>query len=145
MMFATRWEPWIEMNRLGRELDRAFSRGGTGVGRRLEVGVFPHLNLWEDGENFYAEAELPGYFKDDIEICVIDNQLTLKGTRRPPQSEGGTWHRQERGFGTFSRTVELPGDVEGDKVAADLKLGVLKITLPKREAVKPRRIDIKVQ
>jgi HSP20 family protein len=144
-MFATRWEPWSEMNRLNRELDRVFSRRETGGNRGLEVGVFPLLNLWEDGDNLYAEAELPGFCMDDLEIYVTGNQMTVKGERRPPKNEGGTWHRQERSFGKFSRMVELPGDVDSAKVSAEFKLGVLKITLPKREAAKPRRITVKAK
>lgn len=141
-MFATRWGALSELNRLGLELDRAFSRGGTRASRLQGIGVFPHMNLWEDGENYYAEAELPGYCKDEINLSVSGNQLTLKGVRHSPQTENGTWHRQERGFGSFSRTVELPSDVDGDKVSADYKNGVLHITLPKRVVAKPRRIEI---
>lgn len=144
-MFATRWEPWSEMNRLSRELDRVFSRGGTGLGSALGVGVFPALNLWEDRDNLYAEAELPGFCMDDVEIYVTGNQLTIKGERRPPDNEGGTWLRRERGFRKFSRMVELPGDVDGGKVSAEFKLGVLNITLPKCEAAKPRRIAIRAK
>lgn len=144
-MFATRWGALSELNRLGLELDRAFSRGAARESHVRGSVVFPHLNLWEDGENYYAEAELPGYCKDDFELSVSGNELTLKGVRRPPQNSDGTWHRQERGFGSFSRTVELPADVDGDRVSADYKIGVLNIKLPKREVAKPRRIEIKTQ
>lgn len=143
-MFATRWEPWSEMNRLSRELDRMFNSSGSGVGRGRGV-AFPQINVWEDQENLYAEAELPGFRMDDLEIYVTGNQLTVKGERRPPEMDGGTWHRQERGFGKFSRTVELPAEVDGGEVSAEFKLGVLTITLPKREAAKPRRISVIVK
>lgn len=143
----TSWEPWAEMNRLSREMDRLFGRSGSGMGRPLGaglgVGSYPALNLWEDDNNLYAEAELPGFSLDDLEIYVIGNQLTIKGSRRPPQQQQGAWHRQERGFGSFSRMIELPGDVDGDKVSAQFKQGVLNVTLPKSEAAKPRRIEVK--
>lgn len=142
-MLATRWEPWTEMNRLSREMDRLFGRSGAGMGRPLGVGAFPALNVWEDDNNLYAEAELPGFSLDDLEIYVTGNQLSIKGERRPPQQDGGTWHRQERVYGKFSRMIEVPGDVDGDKVSAEFKNGVLSITLPKSEAVKPRRIEVK--
>lgn len=142
-MLATRWEPWAEMHRLSREMDRIFGRSGSGMGRLLGVGTFPALNVWEDAEHLYAEAELPGFRLEDLEIYVIGNQLTIKGERRPPEHENGTWHRQERSYGKFSRMIELPAEVDGDKVEAEFKHGVLSITLPKSEAVKPRRIEVK--
>ncbi|MCA9200943.1 MAG: Hsp20/alpha crystallin family protein, partial [Planctomycetales bacterium] len=88
------------------------------------------------------EAELPGFNLDDLEIYVTGNQLTIKGERRPPEHKDGTWHRQEREYGKFSRMIEIPGDVDGEDVLAEFKNGVLHITLPKSEAVKPRRIQV---
>jgi len=142
-MLATRWQPWAEMNRLSREMDRLFGRSGNGMGRPVSVGSFPALNVWEDDDNLYAEAELPGFNLDDLEIYVTGNQLTIKGERRAPEQNGGTWHRQERGYGKFTRMIELPGDVDGDKVSAEFRNGVLSITLPKSEVAKPRRIEVK--
>ena len=141
-MLATRWEPWTEMNRLSREMDRLFGRGTGGIGSPFAVGSYPALNLWEDDEHLYAEAELPGFNLDDLEIYVTGNQLTIKGERRPPEHKDGTWHRQEREYGKFSRMIEIPGDVDGEDVLAEFKNGVLHITLPKSEAVKPRRIQV---
>ncbi len=111
--------------------------------RAYAAGAYPALNVWEDDSDFYAEAELPGLKLEDLEIYVTGNQLTIKGERRPPQHDDGTWHRQERGYGKFSRMIELPGDVNVDHVSAEFKHGVLKITLPKSEAVKSRRIQVK--
>lgn len=144
-MLATRWEPWAEMNRLGRELDRLFSRSSNGMGHSFAAGGYPALNLWEDQDNLYAEAELPGFSLDNLEIYVTGNQLTIKGERLPPERENGMWHRQERGYGKFSRMIELPGDIDSDKVSAQFNHGVLQVTLPKSEAVKPRRIEVKAK
>ncbi len=141
-MLATRWEPWTEMNRLSRELDRMFNARGNGNGSSINAGTFPALNVWEDEYQLYAEAELPGFGLDNLEIYVTGNQLTIKGERLSPKNEGGVWHRRERGAGKFSRMVELPGDLDGDKVSAEFKNGVLRITLPKSDAVKPRRIEV---
>jgi HSP20 family protein len=131
------------MNRLQDEMNRVFDRWGTGrtgAGR----GVFPALNLWEDEQSIYVEAELPGLALDDVEIYVTgNNQLNVTGERKEPSHDKGTWHRQERGHGKFSRTIELPHDVDAEKVTAEFKHGVLTITLPKREEVKPRRIEVK--
>jgi HSP20 family protein len=142
-MLSTRWEPWAEMNRLSRELDRLFGRSGSAMGGPLGAGSYPPLNVWEDDSNLYAEAELPGFNMDDLEIYVSGNQLSLKGERRAPQQDKGNWHRQERAYGKFHRVIEVPGDVDAENVSAEFKHAVLCITLPKSEAVKPRRIEVK--
>jgi HSP20 family protein len=132
---------WSELNRLRDEMERAFAGNGN---RQLNTSVFPALNLWADDGHLYVEAELPGFELSELEIMVSgDNQLTLKGERKPPQHEDGTWHRQERGYGSFSRMIELPDHVDSDQVSAEFKNGVLTITMPKREEAKPRRIEVK--
>lgn len=147
-MLTTRWQPlggvWSEMNRLQHEMERMFERWGTNGPRRLATAVYPALNLWENDDNLYVEAELPGLELSDLEIYVNgDNQLTIKGERKTPEVKGGTWHRQERGYGSFSRLIELPQEVNPDHVTAEFKSGVLTITLPKKDEVKPRRIEVK--
>ena len=141
-MLTTRWEPLAEMNRLRHEMDRLF--GGAGQSRRFGVSTFPLLNLWEDDDNLFVEAELPGFELNELEMYVTGgNQLSIKGERKQPELKDGTWHRQERGYGNFSRVIELPSAVDSDKVSAEFKHGVLTITLPKAEEVKPRRIEVK--
>lgn len=142
-MLMNRWQPWTELNRLSREMDQMLGRRDGSMAPLPGVGTYPALNVWEDADNLLVEAELPGFRLDDIEIYVTGNQLTLKGERRPPEHGQGTWYRQERGYGRLSRMVELPGQVNGDRVSAELKNGVLTITLPKSEAAKPRRIEVK--
>ena len=93
---------------------------------------------------FLVEAELPGMELEDVEIYVNgDNQLTLKGERKEPELQEGTWHRQERAFGSFTRTLQLPRDVDPDQVTAELKHGVLDDHLAQKAEVKPRRIEVK--
>jgi HSP20 family protein len=104
--------------------------------------VHPALNLWEDADNLYAEAELPGLELNDLEVYVTGNQLTIKGERKPPVDEKAAWHRQERGYGGFSRKLDLPQGVDEQKVNASLKNGVLTVQLPKSAAAKARRITI---
>ena len=144
-MLSTRWEPLAQMNRLRDEMDRMFERWGEGQPRSHSRANYPPLNIWEDDDNLYAEAELPGFELDNLEILITGgNQLQLHGERRAPELEGGAWHRRERGYGKFNRVIELPGDVDSERVSAEFKNGVLKVTLPKREEVKPRRIEVKV-
>jgi HSP20 family protein len=143
----TRWHTFgdvrAEMNRLQDEMNRLFGRCGN-RSREFSHRAYPPLNIWADEGSLYVEAELPGFNLDDLEICVTgDNQLSLKGERKTPDLESGTWHRQERGYGSFSRVMELPDAVDSQKVSAEFKHGVLTITLPKKEEAKPRRIEVK--
>jgi HSP20 family protein len=133
------------MNRLRHEMDRLFDRWGDNRPQQYSRSTFPPLNLWENDDNLFVEAELPGFALEDLEIMVTGgNQLSIKGERKAPELEGGAWHRRERGFGRFNRALELPGYVDSENVSAEFKNGVLTITLPKREEVKPRRIEVKL-
>jgi HSP20 family protein len=81
---------------------------------------------------------------NDVEIFFDgDNQLTIQGERKTPAPDAGTWHRRERGFGQFKRTISLPVSVASDDVSATLKNGILTIQLPKPEELKPRKIAVK--
>jgi HSP20 family protein len=146
-MFGIRWQPLnvADWNRWQNEMDRMLERFAGSVPRRFAQAAYPALNLWEDSDKLCVEAELPGFELDDLEIFVNGGkQLTIKGQRQQMAAEGGVWHRQERSFGDFERTIELPHDVDADKVSAELKQGVLTIALPKREEAKPRRIAVKI-
>jgi HSP20 family protein len=139
-------DPLAEMNRLSAEMDRMFRRFGFGDRLAVPAVAYPALDLWQDDNCLYVEAELPGMEIGDVEIYVTGgNQLSIRGERKPPTAEGGTWHRQERGYGQFSRLLTLPCEVKTDEVEAQFKDGVLTITLPKCEAAKPRRLAIKVE
>ena len=147
-MLTTRSQPfatvWPEMNRLQEEMEQWLGRHGMSDPRQLARSVYPPLNLWEDDNNLYVEAELPELELSDLEIVVDgDNQLSIKGEHKRPEQENGMWHRHERGHGSFSRMGELPQYVDSDKVTAELKHGVLTITLPKRPEAKGRRIEVK--
>jgi HSP20 family protein len=141
----TRWQPFSDLNhelsRVQQELNRAFNRSQRGN----VTGVFPAINIWQAQAHLILEAELPGMELNDLEIYVDgENQLTIKGNRRVTEQSNGTWHRRERGFGEFRRTIELPNLVDPAKVEAVLKNGILKITLPKKEELMPRKIDVKL-
>jgi|SRR5579875_1334744 HSP20 family protein len=150
-MLMTRWQPytslWDELNRFQEEMNRLFDSFGLRDGSWPTFAVaYPAVNVWEDDEHVYAEAELPGMELDDLEIYVTGgNQLTIKGERKQPAVNQGVWHRQERGFGSFSRLISLPVDVDADKVEARLCNGVLTITMPKSETAKPRKIAVKTE
>ena len=147
-MLATRWSPWSdlqsELGRLQNEMNSLFGRYGRSNGESLTERSYPALNVWEDDEHLLVEAELPGMEIGDLEIYVNGgNQLSIKGERKLPSSEQGTWHRRERGYGKFARVIELPHPVDSDKVQGSFNHGVLTIQLPKQETSKPRKIEVK--
>ena len=109
----------------------------------LQPAGYPGLNIWEDNEVLYAEAELPGVPMEDIEVMVVGNELTIRGQRRSQSGENVNFHRRERGSGEFSRTVTLPFDIEQNRVEATLKNGILTVVMPKAEAAKPRKIQVR--
>lgn len=145
-MFWTKWKPFTSafgnLQHLNSEINRLFDRWGDAAG--FAGQSFPPLNVWEDGDTLIVEAELPGMALENLEIFVTgQNQLTIKGERKAPELTKSSVHRQEREFGTFVRTVALPFAVDDAKVEARLEHGVLTIHLPKHEAARPRKINIK--
>lgn len=104
---------------------------------------FPPLNVWEDGDSLYAEAELPGVKSDDLDISVMAGDLTIQGRRSTGAGDGFAFHRQERGAGRFNRVVRLPFEVDTARVEANLRDGVLLVRLPKAESAKPKKITIR--
>ncbi len=127
---------------LATDFDRAFDRllGESGFVRPERA--FPAINLWEDADKLFVEAELPGYKLEDIELTVVGDELTLKGRRATPES-AGSFLRQERLHGEFLRALELPFEIDSERVEATLKDGVLLITLPKAEAARARKISVR--
>lgn len=145
-MMSVRFSPLRELES---EMDRMRSQFPELWGRRPAAGPalsagFPALNAWEDDESFYVEAEIPGLGLEDLEIYVQEGQtLSIKGQRKEPGFEGATWHRRERAYGAFERSLPLPGLVDPDQVSATLKHGVLTIKLPKSPQLRPRKIEVK--
>jgi HSP20 family protein len=109
---------------------------------RTYGSAYPALNTWEDGDNAYLEAELPGMSMDDVEIYVTGNEVTIGGERKLGQPEGASWHRRERSQGRFSRTLSLPWEIDADHVEATLRDGVLSVKLPKCESCKPKKVKV---
>jgi HSP20 family protein len=145
-----RWQTldpvWGQLQNFQNEMNRLFDRWSDGGHSPFGVRAFPPMNVWEEGEEVFLEAELPGLDLKDLEIYVTGgNQLTLKGERKQARSEKGVWHRQERGFGQFTRTLTLPFAVDADKVEARLENGVLRLKLAKHESARPRKIEVKAE
>lgn len=145
-MLLSRLNRWNPNTGFRNELDRFFSDFFVDLAGKQAPGQlasFPPLNVWEDGDNLFVEAELPGMTMDDLEVLIEDNDLSIKGSRKVETTEDVNFLRRERGTGTFTRTVRLPIAIDTEHVEATLREGVLKIKLPKAAEARPRRIEVK--
>jgi HSP20 family protein len=137
-------DPFRELDRLQRQMDRLFQdiSGREFYPRR--VGVYPLVNISEDPDHIYVRAELPGVNPGDLDITIKEQNLVIRGERKiPPEEKNVNYHRRERESGFFRRVLRLPAQVDPNKVEAACKDGVLTITLAKPEEVKPRQISVK--
>lgn len=133
-----------QMDRLRRQMAQLMAAHEGDDYRDLPAGVFPMINLTEDRDNYYVRAELPGVKPEQLDIQADGKSLSISGERMiEAEGSGVKYHRKERESGKFSRIISLPGDIEPDKVEASLNNGVLKVVVPKAEALKPRQIQIK--
>lgn len=138
---------WEEMDKLQREMNQMFNSRLTNrfLDRSPNSFDFPAMNVWTKADvGQVITAEIPGMNVDDLDIKVVGETLTINGSRpAPADDENVRYHRQERGYGSFSRTIQLSFPVDVDKVEANYEKGVLKIWLPRAESDKPRKITVK--
>ena len=142
-MALVRWDPTRELDSLQGDMNRLFDRffegRGTNGGRRW----IPAMDLLETEDHLVLRGDLPGLTEDDVDIEIKDNVLTVSGERsaeNEEKSEG--FHRVERSFGSFSRSLTLPQGVSADKVEANFDNGVLEVRIPKPEESKPTQVQI---
>ncbi len=134
---------WREVDRLQREMNRLFENYYPD--RVRAAAGYPAMNVWASEDGLKVTAELPGLNTDDLDISVVGQTLTVNGQRKRDElPQDARYHRQERGFGKFSRSIQLPFAVDVKKVEATFKDGILHIDLPRAEADKPRKIAVKV-
>jgi len=138
-MLLTR-DPFATLESLRRDMLNTLS--GVAPAFFQQPRGFPALNIWEDANCLYAEAEVPGLNMQNIEVFVEGDELTLKGHRNALDAREYTYHRRERGTGEFSRTLRLPVEINADQVEATISNGVLTLKLPKAEAAKARKIKV---
>jgi HSP20 family protein len=138
MVYVTS-DPWRELNQLQREMNRLFDHS-----LRQGPAEYPSVNIWADKENARITAELPGYQDKDVQITVLGDILKLSGSRKAPDcGKDECFHRQERFYGSFEREIKLPFLVDVAEVGAEFRNGLLLINLPRAEADKPRKIEIR--
>lgn len=139
--FYTFNDPFTQLHR---EINRLFQRHPA---QGLNAAAFPALNVYDDGETYLVKATLPGVSKEHLELTVKDRQLLLKGQRQTePQSQEAqsrvAYHRRERVGGKFSRVLDLPQEIDTEKVSATFTDGILEIVLPRAAHAQARRITI---
>ena len=145
-MTIVRYDPFRDLRTLQEEVNRLFSTnltrgfGEEGIGR----GAWnPSVDIYENKDQIVLEAELPGMNREDFELSVENNVITLRGERQfEKKDDSDNYHRVERSYGSFTRSFTLPQTVSADGASAEYRNGVLRVTLPKREETKARRIKI---
>lgn len=143
MMNLIKYDPFRELRGLHDEMNRLFSPALPERGEFVKGAWSPSVDIFEDQDRLIVEAELPGMNRDDFEVSVENNVLTLKGERKfEKKTEGDNYHRVERSYGSFTRQFTLPQTVTPDGATADFENGVLCVALPKREDTKARKIEI---
>jgi HSP20 family protein len=146
MSNLTRWEPVRDIMSLREAMDQLFNDAFTRPRGTSGVSIAPAFDLYETTDEIVVKANLPGIKAEDVQISVTNDILTLRGElKQETNKKESTYHLIERRYGTFERSVALPTDVQTDKAKADFENGILTITLPKAEAVKPKTINIKAK
>jgi len=139
------WDPLEMITDLQSEMNRTFNRSLTSRDS-WPAGHYPNVEVREEDDAYHVHADLPGLKKEDLNISVEGNRLTLKGERKheKEKKEKGYYY-SERSFGAFARTLEFADDLQADKVKASYRDGVLEVVLPKSENAKPKQITVEVK
>ena len=145
-MGIVRYDPFRDLRTLQEEVNRLFSNNLTpsfpdeGIGR----GAWnPNVDIYENKDQIVLEAELPGMSREDFDLSIENNVVTLRGERRfEKKDDADNYHRVERAYGSFTRSFTVPQTVSGEGATAEYRNGVLRVTLPKREETKARRIEV---
>jgi len=137
-MMLARWDPFRDLSSVEEEFDRL-------VGRAFSRNAWvPALDVRETDDRFELTVDLPGIDPGDVTVNYEDGMLSVSGKREFSKEESGeTWHRVERGFGTFARQVRLPRTADAERIEASFDRGVLTVSVPKAETAKPRTIEVK--
>jgi HSP20 family protein len=142
MVNLVRWEPLREVMSLRQAMDRLFEDSFVGL-PHLKVGEIP-IDMYQEKDNLVVKAALPGVKPEDVYITLADDILTIRGEHQEKhETKEDDYLHRERYYGTFSRSVAIPFEVKSDKAEASFEEGVLTLTLPRADEVKPRQIKVK--
>jgi HSP20 family protein len=149
-MAIVRWEPFRDLLSLQERMNRMFGEYRQSAGASEDEWALggswaPAVDIYEQGNDIVLKAELPGVDPKDVDIRLENNVLTLRGQRKfENEVKKENYHRVERSYGSFSRSFTLPSVVDQAHIKAEVKDGILKLVLPKREEAKPKQIEISV-
>jgi len=149
-MSLMRWRPTHDLTSMRDEMNRLFDSFFSGLPERrkglLEGEWAPSIDVAETDEEIVVTAELPGVKQEEVDISIADSVLTLKGEKKEEKEvKEKNYHRIERSYGSFQRSISLPTGVEASKAKATYKDGILRVTVPKVEEAKPKQIKIDVE
>ncbi len=144
LMQRTPWSVFDELESLQEDMNRVFSGWGADRpnGRTARRAAYPLMNVWSSAEGLVIDAELPGVAPEAVDIAVKGDELTIQGDVRHADDEGEAVYRRERPEGRFVRTLRLPFRASTEQVNARYRNGILRITVPRSEEEKPRKIAI---
>lgn len=141
-----RWEPMREMMTLREAMDRLFDDAFTRpVSLSGAAAALPAVEMYQTNDDVVVRATLPGFKPEDVQLSFTAGVLTLRGESKQEENKDATWYIREYRYGSFERSISLPVEVQSDKARAEFQNGILTVTLPKAEAVKPKTINIKVK
>lgn len=141
-----KWEPFSELVTMRDDVDRLFDVFFGTQPQTIDDLWRPSIDIEESNGNLMVKAEIPGMKKENIKVSVKEDMLTISGERKQEnETRDKTYHRIERSYGQFRRMIRLPAEVDADKVKASYKDGVLSVTLPKPESMKPKHIDVEME
>ena len=148
-MTLTKWDPFKDLLSLQDRMNRLFDESVRNVkpgDEALSSAIWsPAVDIYETDDEVVVKAELPEVNQKDIDIQIENNTLILRGERKlNKETKKENFHRIERAYGTFSRSFTLPGTIDQEKISADYKDGILKISMPKREDTKPKQIKVAI-
>jgi HSP20 family protein len=141
------WRPFRELEEMERRFDDVLSWPLLpAVWRRIptmEMGWAPAIDVFEKEDKFVVKAELPGMTEEDIDVSVVGDTLTIKGERKAEgEVKKDDYYYCERSYGSFSRSIAIPSNVDAKKIEANYDDGVLEVSLPKIPAVKPKKVSV---
>ena len=142
-MNVVRYDPFRELRSLQDEMTRLFASGRGGREEMFNGAWSPKVDIFENKDSLVLEAELPGMNREDFELSFENNVISLRGERKfEKTTEGDNYHRIERSYGEFTRSFTLPQTVTADGATAEFQNGILRVSLPKREETKARKIEV---
>ncbi|MCX7724654.1 MAG: Hsp20/alpha crystallin family protein [Thermodesulfovibrio sp.] len=149
-MSIVKWSPLKEIEEIRKEMDRLFEEFLSPIRRRRAVSpegvISPNVDIFERGGEIVIQVELPGVSKEDLDLTITDDRLIIKGEIKKPEGiSEEDYILNERNYGTFSRTVNLPPDIDKSSVKATLRNGLLEIVILRKEESKPKEIKIPLE